>query len=61
MRIAHDTVKPTIATGGNRDFNDMQRMIETTDIGYVGLARPLLANPGLINGFYADYLEKNKR
>ena len=61
QRIAHDTCKPTIVTGGNRDFNEMQHMIETTDIGYVGLARPLLANPALIKEFYADYVENNKK
>lgn len=55
-RIARETGKPTIVTGGNRDFEEMEHMIETTDIDYVGLARPLIAHPDLINQFYAEYV-----
>ncbi len=48
-RIAKETGKPVIVTGGNRDVIEMERMIETTSIAYVGLARPLIAHPDLVN------------
>lgn len=57
-RIARETDKPVIVTGGNRNFRDMQEMIQDTDIDYVGLARPLLVNPNLINQMYDEYIER---
>lgn len=35
----------------------MEKMIRETAIDYVGLARPLMANPDLINQFYQEYVE----
>lgn len=32
-------------------------MIETTDIDYVGLARPLIAHPSLVNQMYTEFVE----
>lgn len=57
-KIAKQTGVPVIVTGGNRDFQTMQEMIDTTAIDYVGMARPLLKNPDLINEFYKEYYEK---
>ncbi len=56
-RIARSTGKPVIVTGGNRDYHEMERMIETTDIGYVGLARPLIAHPDIVNQMYNQYIK----
>lgn len=55
--IARDTKVPVIVTGGNRDYEEMEKMIQETAIDYVGLARPLMANPNLINQFYQEYVE----
>ena len=48
-KVAKATSIPTIVTGGNRDFEEMTRMINETEIGYVGMARPLIEDPELIN------------
>ncbi len=56
-RIARETKKPVIVTGGNRDYNEMERMIETTAIDYVGLARPLLLYPDYVNQMYNEYVK----
>lgn len=56
--IAAETSLPTIVTGGNRDYKEMERMINDTHISYVGMARPLLARPDLINKFADEYHAK---
>lgn len=56
-RIARETKKPVIVTGGNRNYNEMERMIETTDIDYVGLARPLLLHPDYVNQLYNEFVK----
>lgn len=56
-RIAHETGVPVIVTGGNRNFETMQAMIDSTAIDYVGMARPLIKDPDLINEFYKQYHE----
>ncbi|MCM1050493.1 MAG: NADH:flavin oxidoreductase [Paenibacillus sp.] len=56
-RIARETKVPVIVTGGNRGYEEMEKMIRETAIDYVGLARPLMANPDLINQFYQEYVE----
>ncbi len=55
-RVARETGKPVIVTGGNRDYNEMEHMIETTAIDYVGLARPLLVHPDFVNELYDQYV-----
>lgn len=37
-----------ILTGGNRDFAEMEEILNTTDIQYFGVCRPLIAEPDLI-------------
>lgn len=56
-RIAQETKKPVIVTGGNRDYHEMEHMIETTDIDYVGLARPLIAHPDFVNQMYNEFVK----
>jgi 2,4-dienoyl-CoA reductase-like NADH-dependent reductase (Old Yellow Enzyme family) len=41
-----------ILTGGNRDFQKMTEILNSTDIAYFGLARPLMKEPDLINRFF---------
>ena len=40
-----------IITGGNRDFTEMEKMINETNIEYVGMARPLMQDPEMINKY----------
>lgn len=50
-RVAHEVTVPVIVTGGNRIYEEMEKMINSTKIEYVGMARPLITNPNLINQF----------
>ncbi len=54
-KIALVTNVPVIVTGGNRDYLTMTKMLDTTAIDYVGLARPLIKDPNLINKFHNLY------
>ncbi|MDR1231292.1 MAG: NADH:flavin oxidoreductase [Spirochaetaceae bacterium] len=40
-----------IMTGGNRDFDEMTGILNSTKIEYFGMARPLMKEPDLINTF----------
>lgn len=55
--IAHATGKLVIVTGDNCDYYEMERMIETTAIDYVGLARPLIAHPDFVNQMYHEFVK----
>ena len=57
-KIADETSVPIIVTGGNRIYEDMEKMINDTKIEYVGMARPLISNPDLINQFYQEKVQK---
>jgi 2,4-dienoyl-CoA reductase-like NADH-dependent reductase (Old Yellow Enzyme family) len=52
--IAAETGVPMILTGGNRDFQSMTEILNSTDIAYFGLARPLIKEPDLINRFFKN-------
>lgn len=54
-KIARETSVPVIVTGGNRIYEEMEKMINETAIDYVGMARPLMTQPDLINQFAAKY------
>lgn len=56
-RIPRETKKPVTVTGGNRAYHEKERMIETTDIDYIGLARPIIAHPDFVNQMYNDYVK----
>ena len=47
-QIAGETGIPVILTGGLRTTQVMERILHQTPIQYFGMARPLLAEPGLI-------------
>jgi 2,4-dienoyl-CoA reductase-like NADH-dependent reductase (Old Yellow Enzyme family) len=49
--LAARTGASIILTGGNRDFQNMADTLNSTDIAYFGLARPLMKEPDLINRF----------
>lgn len=50
-KIASEISAPVIITGGNRDFTEMEKMINETNIEYVGMARPLMQDPEMINKY----------
>jgi 2,4-dienoyl-CoA reductase-like NADH-dependent reductase (Old Yellow Enzyme family) len=52
--LASETGVSIILTGGNRDFQNMTDTLNSTDIAYFGLARPLMKEPDLINRFYEN-------
>ena len=54
--IAEENDVPVILTGGNRDFSEMTDILNTTKIGYFGIARPFMKNPNLVNDFARDCL-----
>ncbi|MDR1516273.1 MAG: NADH:flavin oxidoreductase [Synergistaceae bacterium] len=52
--LAAETGVSIILTGGNRDFQSMTEILNSTDIDYFGLARPLMRESDLINRFYEN-------
>ncbi|MDR1378624.1 MAG: NADH:flavin oxidoreductase [Synergistaceae bacterium] len=55
--IAKENSVPVVLTGGNRDPLEMTRVLNKTDIGYFGIARPLVSEPNLIERFQKDTLQ----
>lgn len=49
MKIASAVKAKVILMGGNRNINLMNEILNTTEIEYFSLSRPLLAEPDLIN------------
>lgn len=45
--IAKETGVAVVLTGGNRDYSQMEKLLNSTDIGYFGMARPFIAEPDL--------------
>ena len=56
-KIADQISAPVIVTGGNRDFDEMEKMINETNISYLGLGRPLIENPEMINNYVNSQLK----
>lgn len=50
-KVAEQISAPVIVTGGNRDFDEMEKMINETSIDYLGIARPLMQSPEMINKY----------
>jgi 2,4-dienoyl-CoA reductase-like NADH-dependent reductase (Old Yellow Enzyme family) len=49
--IATENNVPVILIGGNRQFEEMTEILNTTNIQYFGMARPLIEDPNLVNEF----------
>ena len=49
--IAKENPVAVIVTGGNRDFAEMEQVLNTSDIGYFGMARPFISEPDLVNRY----------
>jgi 2,4-dienoyl-CoA reductase-like NADH-dependent reductase (Old Yellow Enzyme family) len=54
-QVAEDIDVPVILTGGNRKLPDMASILNDTKIGFFGLARPFMREPGLINRFRREH------
>jgi 2,4-dienoyl-CoA reductase-like NADH-dependent reductase (Old Yellow Enzyme family) len=55
-QIAARNETKIIMTGGNRHFEEMTSILNSTKIEYFGLARPLITEPDLINRFKENML-----
>jgi 2,4-dienoyl-CoA reductase-like NADH-dependent reductase (Old Yellow Enzyme family) len=55
-QIAAKNETKIIMTGGNRDFEEMTSILNSTKIEYFGIARPLIKEPDLINRFKENIL-----
>lgn len=53
-RIADSVNIPVILMGGNRDFNRLQSILESSAIRYFSIARPLLCEPDLVNKWHEN-------
>ncbi len=49
---------PVIQTGGNRDFADLEKALNETGVDYIGLARPLISEPDLVNKYLRGEITK---
>lgn len=47
-KLAEEVTIPVILTGGNRDFSEMQELLNSTGIEAFGLGRPLISQPDLV-------------
>jgi 2,4-dienoyl-CoA reductase-like NADH-dependent reductase (Old Yellow Enzyme family) len=50
---ALDVRTPIILTGGNRSVNHMEKLLNTNEIDFIGMARPLIREPNLPNRWLA--------
>ncbi len=52
--LAGSVSVPVILTGGNRHCDVMEEILNTSDVAYFGLSRPLISEPNLIDKWKAD-------
>lgn len=45
---------PVMLTGGNKTFANMETVINTTDIDFIGMSRPLISEPDLVTKWSAN-------
>ncbi|MGL4993716.1 MAG: NADH:flavin oxidoreductase [Bacteroidales bacterium] len=48
-RLAQELTTPIILIGGNRDYERMEELLNSTNISFFSMSRPLTAEPNLIN------------
>lgn len=59
-KLAASVSIPVILTGGNRHYDVMDEILNTTQISYFALARPLICEPNLIKVWKSGNLKKPK-
>ncbi len=58
--IAKENRVAVILTGGNRDYTQMEQLLNSTGIEYFGMARPFLSEPDLPNRYEKQYTKKTR-
>lgn len=58
MAIAEENNIAVIVTGGNRNFEQMEQLLNSTNIGYFGMARPFISEPDLVNKYEKEHITK---
>ena len=58
--IAKENNVAVIVTGGNRNFKEMEELLNNTEIEYFGMARPFISEPDLINKYEKEHITKTK-
>ncbi len=53
--VAEENRVAVIVTGGNRDYRQMENLLNTTGIGYFGMSRPFLTEPDLVNRYEKEH------
>lgn len=56
--IAGDSDVDVIVTGGNRSVGEMTEILSSTEIGYFGMARPLINEPNLVDIYRSECKRK---
>lgn len=59
-RLSKGINAPIMLVGGNRNFNNMNSILNSTDIEYFSICRPLICEPDLINKFIEDNNYKHR-
>lgn len=59
-KLAKEIKAPIMLVGGNRTFTNMNEVLNSTDIEYFSICRPLICEPDLINKFIDNNLYKPK-
>lgn len=58
--IAGESAVAVIVTGGNRDYGEMERLLNSTAVRYFGMARPFILEPDLVNRFEKEHSARTK-
>ncbi|WP_238918946.1 NADH:flavin oxidoreductase [Clostridium sp. YIM B02555] len=58
--IAKENNVAVIVTGGNRNFEEMEKLLSSTRIEYFGMARPFISEPDLINKYEKEHITQTK-
>jgi 2,4-dienoyl-CoA reductase-like NADH-dependent reductase (Old Yellow Enzyme family) len=57
--VARENGVSVILTGGNRKPAEMTSILNSTNIGFFGLARPMIREPGLVERFRREIEDKS--
>lgn len=58
--IAEENQVVVVLTGGNRDYTQMEQLLNSTNIGYFGMARPFISEPNLPIRYEKDFPKRTR-
>jgi 2,4-dienoyl-CoA reductase-like NADH-dependent reductase (Old Yellow Enzyme family) len=58
--VAGENQVAVIVTGGNRDYGQMERLLNATNIGYFGMSRPFISEPDLVNRYEKEHSKRTR-